>query len=68
MARRAKLGKIQGRVADLTKGGLQKILNFYAIKILPFLKFYVKRLKKAYHFKNFCELKRSTFNNFTQSD
>ena len=38
-----------GGVADLTKGGgLQKVMNFYAIKISTFWRFYVKRLKKAY--------------------
>ena len=47
--RRAKLDKIQGglqrAIQDSTKGGLQKIFTFYALKIEFF---YAKRLKKAY--------------------
>ena len=64
--RRAKLGKIQGRLQrcsqDLAKGRVAIIFNFYAIKISTFWNFFAKRLKKA-KFKVFHTVKRFTIKN-----
>ena len=60
--RGAKLGNIQGGCRfDKGGGGLEKNLNFYAIKIPTFWRFYAKQLKKAYILKKYYAKKSTNF-------